>query len=62
MDGTTMLQFRAKYNFTMVELAEFLGVTPAMIGRYEAGKAHPTRANALRFKNKMEEYERSFEK
>ena len=51
--GEEILKYRAENNLTQKEMAEMLGVTPFMIYRYENNISNPSKANAIRFKNKM---------
>ena len=55
--GRTLLEFRAKYNLTQKQLADYLGITVMAIYRYENNKNKPSQVNKIKFENKMKEYE-----
>ena len=55
--GRKMLEFRAKYNLTQTQLANIIGVDINTVYRTENGKTEPTKKNAIKFENKMKEWE-----
>ena len=55
--ATRLLEFRARYRLTQVEAAKVLGVTEAMIVRYEKKQSKPTNRNLVIFLEKMKKYE-----
>lgn len=55
--GEKILNFRAIHNLTQTELAEILGVGQNMIYRYEYEISEPTKANRIRFDQKLKEWE-----
>ena len=55
--GRTLLEFRAKYNLTQKQLADYLGITVITIYRYENNKNKPSQVNKIKFENKMKEWE-----
>ena len=55
--ATKLLEFRARYRLTQREAAKVLGVTEAMIVRYERKKSKPTSRNLIVFLEKMKKYE-----
>ena len=55
--GRTLLEFRAKYNLTQKQLADYLGINVMAIYRYENNKYNPTQVNKIKFENKMKEWE-----
>lgn len=52
-----LVQFRAKHDISQEKLAEILGVSTSMIGRYEKGLAKPHPKNKVKFLMKMKEWE-----
>lgn len=52
-----LLNFRAENDLTQTQLAEILGVSVAIIHRYETGKAEPHRVNLIKFERIMNEYQ-----
>lgn len=55
--GRKMLEFRAKHNLTQTQLANMLGVDINTVYRTENEKTEPTKRNAIKFENKMKEWE-----
>ena len=55
--GRTLLEFRAKYNLTQKQLADYLGINVMAIYRYENNKYNPTQVNKIKIENKMKEWE-----
>ena len=55
--GRTLLEFRAKYNLTQKQLADYLGINVMAIYRYENNKNNPSKVNKIKFENKMKEWE-----
>ena len=55
--GRKMLEFRAKHNLTQTQLADIIGVDINTIHRTETEKTEPTKRNAIKFENKMKEWE-----
>ena len=55
--GRTLLEFRAKYNLTQKQLADYLGINVMAIYRYENNKYNPTQVNKIKFEKKMKEWE-----
>ena len=55
--GRTLLEFRAKYNLTQKQLADYLGVNAMAIYRYENNKYNPSQVNKIKIENKMKEWE-----
>lgn len=55
--GRTILEFRAKYNLTQKQLADYLGINVLSIHRYENNKNKPSKVNKIKFENKMKEWE-----
>lgn len=52
-----MITFRAKNNLNQEQAAKILGVSPAMICRYEKSVSTPSRKNELMFNEIMKNYE-----
>ena len=55
--GRTLLEFRAKYNLTQKQLADYFGINKTAIYRYENNKYNPSQVNKIKFENKMKEWE-----
>ena len=55
--GKSLLEFRAKHDLTQANLADFLGITPYMVHRYEKGKSNPSAKNEIIYLRKMKEME-----
>lgn len=55
--GRALLEFRAKHNLTQKQLADYLGISVMAIHRYENNKNKPSKVNAIKFENKMKEWE-----
>ena len=55
--GRKLLEFRAKYNLTQKQLADYLGVNAMAIYRYENNKYNPSQVNKIKIENKMKEWE-----
>ena len=55
--GKKMLEFRAKHNLTQTQLANIIGVDINTVYRTENEKTEPTKRNAIKFTNKMQEWE-----
>ena len=55
--GRTLLEFRAKYNLTQKQLADYFGINKTSIYRYENNKYIPSQVNKIKFENKMKEWE-----
>ena len=55
--GRTLLEFRAKYNLTQKQLADYFGINKTAIYRYENNKCIPSQVNKIKFENKMKEWE-----
>jgi DNA-binding XRE family transcriptional regulator len=55
--GEKLLDFRAKYNLTQIQVADIIGVSNEMICFYEKGKYKPHPKNKIRFEKKMKEWE-----
>ncbi len=55
--GRKMLEFRAKHNLTQKQLADIIGVDSNTVHRTENDKTAPTKRNAIKFENKMKEWE-----
>ena len=55
--GRTLLEFRAKYNLTQKQLADYFGINTMAIYRYENNKNKPSQVNKIKFENKMKEWE-----
>ena len=52
-----LLNFRARYGLTQMQMARLLEVSPNMVYFYENGKYAPTARNKIRFETKMKDYE-----
>lgn len=55
--ATDLIRFRAKHNLSQEKIAGLLGVTTAMIYRYERGISKPSRKNQIMFETILKEYE-----
>ena len=55
--GRTLLEFRAKYNLTQKQLADYFGINALSIYRYENNKNKPSQVNKIKLENKMKEWE-----
>lgn len=52
-----VLEFRAKHNLTQMQLAQIVGVATNTVYRLENDISNPTKRNAIKFENKMKEWE-----
>lgn len=45
--GQRIIEYRAKNDLTLEQMGKIIGVTPAMVSRYECGSALPKRTRAV---------------